>query len=299
MHRGFDVSHHQGFEDWANMRDRYGLTYGFAKATEGEGFRDSRFRENWSAMKDAGLVRGAYHFARPDADPSDDAAAFLNYVDPTEDTDLLVLDLETSELGQDQTNAWAKGWAAAVRRLAPRYVPGVYMGSGYLTNRTGEGLRSPAHFGWLWYPRYPERFARRQTWPELYEPPVPVRYTSAGAVRVPWEQSAWGQAPEFWQFSATWPVAGEWHDANLFNGGLAQLRALNAPTHQEADDMDVRDMLQAPIPNMKTDEAGDTQPFGLVTAMDSARLDRVENIVEAIAGKLGVDLPAKVPAPAP
>src|SRR5262245_7592819 len=153
MLRGFDVSHHQGSEQWGYMRDVFGLSFGFAKGTQREDFRDSRFPDNWAGMANAGLVRGAYHFAEPDLDPTDDVEFFLNYVHPNRPTDLLVLDLEQSGLGQEATSTWAQEWARHARRLAPGYTPGVYMGSGYLTNRTGEELRGP--FGWLWYPRYP------------------------------------------------------------------------------------------------------------------------------------------------
>jgi len=220
MLRGFDVSHHQGAEDWPGMQLAHGISFGFAKGTQREDFRDSRFPENWAAMRvlDA---RGAYHFAEPDLDPYDDVELFLNYVNPTEPTDLLVLDLERSTLSQEDTSAWAQGWAQRCRSLAPAYVPGIYMGGGYLTNRTGLGLRGP--FGWLWYPRYPSSLANRPVWPE-FNPPQPLDrlgYTVA------WKNTAWGRMPDFWQFSATFPVEGESHDANVFGGTLTQLLDLN------------------------------------------------------------------------
>jgi hypothetical protein len=167
-------------------------------------------------------VRIAYSFARPDTDPADDVEAFLTYVNPDKPTDLLVLDLETSTLGQDETSAWAEAWAAECRTLAPAYAPGVYMGSAYLTNRTGQGLRGP--FGFLWYPRYPSVWANRAAWPDEFMPPPPKDRDGA---TVPWADSAWGGLPDLWQFSSTFVSGQGPMDANVFNGSLDDLRGLN------------------------------------------------------------------------
>lgn len=58
---GVDVSAHQGEIDWRRVAaDKIGFAY--IKASEGGGFTDSRFGQNWSGAGDAGLDRGAYHF---------------------------------------------------------------------------------------------------------------------------------------------------------------------------------------------------------------------------------------------
>ncbi len=63
---GIDISHHQSAIDWnevKNMQVRnVRVGFGFIKATEGLARVDERFRRNWSATRDAGIPRGAYHF---------------------------------------------------------------------------------------------------------------------------------------------------------------------------------------------------------------------------------------------
>lgn len=135
----------------------------------------------------------------------------------------MVLDLEVGEgLGQDAVSAWAETWAWHLRALAPGYVPGVYMGSAYLTNRTGQGLRGP--FGWLWYPRYPAKYANQSIWPPF--DPWPPKNPNTGEV-VAWEDSAWGGLPDLWQFSKTFPSGQGALDASVFNGSIEDLAALN------------------------------------------------------------------------
>lgn len=222
MPRGFDVSHWQGDIDWAALKTRHGITFGACKATEAEGFFDPKFPSNWDDMADAGLVRIAYSFARPDTDPRDDVEAFLTYVSPAKSTDLLCLDLETSPLAQDETSAWAEQWALHCRALAPGYVPGVYMGSGYLTNRTGEGLRGP--FGWLWYPRYPSAFQNATAFPNEFTPRPPL---DRDGNTVNWADCAWGGLPDFWQFTDSYTSGQGPLDADVFNGSLHDLITLN------------------------------------------------------------------------
>lgn len=209
MLRGLDVSHYQGTLAWAEIRPALGLSFAFAKALEAESTFDSKFRTNWAGMRGAGLIRGAYAFARPDADPDDDAAAFVDFVQPTEPTDLLVLDLEASALTGPDTAAWACAWAEAVRRLAPGYAAGLYCG-GYMHLPAYAGLR--AAFDYWWYPRYPT--ALQSSWPGSFTPVLP-------------DPNEWGGPPDFWQFSATMPWDGQQFDADVFNGTLNQLKALN------------------------------------------------------------------------
>lgn len=59
--RGVDVSHHQGEIDWTQV-GRAGVRFAFIKATEGGDHLDTRFEMNWDDAKQAGIVRGAYHF---------------------------------------------------------------------------------------------------------------------------------------------------------------------------------------------------------------------------------------------
>jgi GH25 family lysozyme M1 (1,4-beta-N-acetylmuramidase) len=62
---GIDVSHHQGRIDWAKVADK-GARFVYAKATEGVHYVDDTFKDNYSGARKNGILIGAYHFARPD-----------------------------------------------------------------------------------------------------------------------------------------------------------------------------------------------------------------------------------------
>jgi GH25 family lysozyme M1 (1,4-beta-N-acetylmuramidase) len=62
--QGIDVSHWQGAINWSAVRNS-GIQFAWIKATEGTSFKDSRFNTNYTAAYHAGVIRGAYHFARP------------------------------------------------------------------------------------------------------------------------------------------------------------------------------------------------------------------------------------------
>ena len=59
--QGIDVSYWQGSVNWAQVAAS-GRQFGYAKATQGNYYADTTFPGNWSGMKAAGLLRGAYHW---------------------------------------------------------------------------------------------------------------------------------------------------------------------------------------------------------------------------------------------
>jgi len=81
---GIDVSHGNGPVSWTAAAS--GLKFAFAKATDGhinhDGsmFVDPQFATNWAAMRDVGLVRGAYHYFQPGVDAALQAAHFIAHV---------------------------------------------------------------------------------------------------------------------------------------------------------------------------------------------------------------------------
>src|SRR5215472_886920 len=62
--RGPDVSSYQPNVDWSAVAAS-GCRFAFAKATEGVGYVNPYFAQDWTGIAAAGMVRGAYHFARP------------------------------------------------------------------------------------------------------------------------------------------------------------------------------------------------------------------------------------------
>jgi len=80
--RGVDVSHHQGFVDWAALAED-DTAFAYIKSTEGGDWTDPRSAANWLAAGDAGLLRGAYHFFTL-CTPGDDQAANMIATVPDE-----------------------------------------------------------------------------------------------------------------------------------------------------------------------------------------------------------------------
>lgn len=76
---GFDVSNWQGA---VNMQGAYnsGARFVIIKATEGTGFIDPYFSVNYIAATNAGLIRGGYHYARPDGGSGAAQGEFLFFI---------------------------------------------------------------------------------------------------------------------------------------------------------------------------------------------------------------------------
>jgi len=74
---GIDVSHYQGTIDWDAVASD-GIVFAWVKSTEGKTYDDPNFQQNMTNGINAGVVMGAYHFARPDNNSaSDEANHFL------------------------------------------------------------------------------------------------------------------------------------------------------------------------------------------------------------------------------
>lgn len=92
--KGLDLSHHQGDIDWSQIKSQ-GYQFVFLKATEGEGFRDKRYKFNYDGAKSIGLKVGAYHFWSFCKDPRKQIQNILETV-PRLGGDLVpALDMET------------------------------------------------------------------------------------------------------------------------------------------------------------------------------------------------------------
>jgi lysozyme len=74
--KGVDVSHHQGEIGWQSLRAS-GIRFAYIKATEGAHFRDTRFADNWRRSREAGVLRGAYHFFSLCKTGAEQAANFI------------------------------------------------------------------------------------------------------------------------------------------------------------------------------------------------------------------------------
>ena len=62
--RGIDVSDNNSTIDWS-AQHAAGVKFAYAKATEGSTWTDPTFSRNYNGARNAGIIRGAYHFANP------------------------------------------------------------------------------------------------------------------------------------------------------------------------------------------------------------------------------------------
>jgi lysozyme len=90
---GVDVSAHQGEIDWRRVAAD-DIEFAYIKASEGGGFTDSRFGQNWRPAGKAGLDRGAYHFFTLCRPGGEQARHFLAVAPPEPRTLAPAVDLE-------------------------------------------------------------------------------------------------------------------------------------------------------------------------------------------------------------
>lgn len=144
MLRGLDCSLWQGVIDWHAVKAS-GIAFALAKRSEGVGVIDPQFTANWDGMKAAGLCRGCYHFAVPDANsPDAESTHFLVGLPALEPGDLVALDIESG--GGNQT-AWALAWLQNVEK-ALGFAPLVYSSPDHIANHL-QGKALAAYPLWL------------------------------------------------------------------------------------------------------------------------------------------------------
>lgn len=147
--QGPDVSRWQGDFDWGQAKKQK-WSFAIIKATDGPD-RDPKFDRNWRGAGDAGLIRGAYHFGRPDkGDGASQARHFIaNGGAWTEDGRTLpgTLDFEDrAELKQacygmskTELGAWVTEFATAYQKKTGRY-PMLYSTKNYIEKCVGADL---------------------------------------------------------------------------------------------------------------------------------------------------------------
>lgn len=195
--QGIDVSHYQGTVAWPAV-SQAGVTFAFAKATDGLTWTDPQFAVNWPQMKAAGILRGAYHFFEPADDAAAQAQFFLQTVQLAPGDLPPALDVETA--GSGGTAALWQGvetWLQTVA-AATGVQPFLYMDPTFANE-----YQAPASLAGypLWIAEY-----------GVAEPTLPQGW------------SAW----RIWQSSESGTVAGITGpvDLDVLNGPLANLAAL-------------------------------------------------------------------------
>lgn len=184
---GPDVSSHQHgggtAVGWGRVAAS-GRSFAIVKATEGGGYTNPYFVRDWAGVRSAGLVRAAYHYARPALPLStavDQARRFVATVAPTAEqgTLPLVLDMEEAgRLGPASLQAWTASFLQTVERLTGR-TPLIYTYPWFWDHQMGGSTAFTRYPLWIAsYNPYPPR-----TLPGGWPTWTLWQYTYRGVVR--------------------------------------------------------------------------------------------------------------------
>jgi len=121
---GIDVSTYQpdGNMDWPSIKSG-GITFGWAKATEGSTGSDNQYTAHMPNGKAAGIFMGSYHYCHPESNASStEAAHFWSRAATYTKNDGLslnpMLDVEgaafTGHVGATSTTAWCNAWCNTI-----------------------------------------------------------------------------------------------------------------------------------------------------------------------------------------
>jgi lysozyme len=198
---GVDVSNWQSVINWPKVAAA-GYRFAICKASEADDFVDPYFVPNFAGLKAVGMLRGSYHFARPELNPEPTVEAnhFIDVVGPyLEAGDVVALDIES---GSGNLLNWTLGWLRHVEaRLG--FKPLLYSGHWFMQPHGLEGNTELAGYG-LWYASY------QATMPD---PPTPWPFIAI------WQNSS----------NATVPgVAGNC-DTDIFNASLDRFALYGKP----------------------------------------------------------------------
>ena len=147
--RGIDVSKWQGTVDWKAVRAA-GVRFAFVRVSDGTTVLDPSFAREWQAAREAGVMRGAYQYFRPEEDPVEQADLLLATMGALRAGDLPpALDLELSgEVEPRELVRRVARWVARVRR-ATGVKPIVYTSAQNWVALAGNSRRFRSHALWV------------------------------------------------------------------------------------------------------------------------------------------------------
>ena len=202
--KGLDVSNYNGAINWTKVAHA-GYRFAFGKATEGTSYSDQRYTANRNGSEGAGLVFGAYHFARPaggslaaaTASAIKQANHFLVVAGPQPGELPPVLDLEkTGNLPKQRLLAWTLAWLGQIGARTG-VEPVVYTSPLFWKGSLGDSTAAAAAGTGLWVAH----------WTSSSKPMVPAQN---------WDGDGW----RFWQWTNCLTVPGLKHcsDGDRMNG---------------------------------------------------------------------------------
>ena len=135
---GFDVSEYQSTINWEqtyHIDEAFELSFVFIRATAGKNKRDKQFTKNWKGAKERQLIRGAYHYYRPNENSIAQAENFIKNVQLEKGDLPPVLDIEKLPKNQslEDLKLGLRKWLEKVRKHY-KVKPIIYSGESYYTD---------------------------------------------------------------------------------------------------------------------------------------------------------------------
>jgi GH25 family lysozyme M1 (1,4-beta-N-acetylmuramidase) len=118
--RGLELAIYQPHVDWPTLIQATGISFVFVKGSDGSS-PDPLFANHWAEAKNAGMLRGAYHFLRETPDPQQQVDTYMQVLGA--DTGELppVLDIEVPAMKvAAKVAAAAQFWLSAVESQVHR-----------------------------------------------------------------------------------------------------------------------------------------------------------------------------------
>lgn len=193
---GIDVSEFQGKVDWEEVEildEKYPVQFVFIRATAGNDRVDRQFKKNWEGAKENKIMRGAYHYYRPNENSIEQADLFIKTVKLQKGDLPPVLDIEKLPKNQslDSLKKGLKRWLTKVEKHY-QVRPIIYSGERYYADFLKEEFSEYL----FWIANY--NFYREKI------------------------EDDW----LFWQFTEKASLPGIKHrvDVNIYNGDIEQLQ---------------------------------------------------------------------------
>jgi len=166
---GIDISHYQGKVEWKSIKqfkNGTDISFIFIRAAVGEDEEDHEFETNWINAKNKNIIRGAYHYYRPDENSIKQADNFISIVNLEKGDLPPVLDIEAIPNVQS-ISSLKKGLKKWLKKVEKHFgiKPIIYTADSYykdyLSDTTFNGyviwianfnrIKSPKHKNWkIW-----------------------------------------------------------------------------------------------------------------------------------------------------
>ncbi len=91
---GIDISEYQHVIDWESLTSKNKLDFVLMRVSAGADYKDKQFDKNWSKAKEHNILRGAYHYYRPNENSTEQAKMFIETADLQKGDIAPILDIE-------------------------------------------------------------------------------------------------------------------------------------------------------------------------------------------------------------